>query len=434
MTTLSAPALLDELAVRVGADHARAATAADAVDGVAPHAVVAPGSIDEIAAVLRLAHTHDLALAPRGGGTALGLGAPPSRLDVVLSLARLDRVLDHAAGDLVVRAEAGALLSRVKAVVAEAGQTLALDPLEEARGATLGGVVAADQTGPRRLRYGTVRDLLIGVTVVQADGTIAKAGGRVVKNVAGYDLCKLFARSLGTVGVVVETIFRLHPLPPARALVKAEFASPAALDGGTQAILRSTLTPSALEMRWTGGHGDLGLLFEGGAAGVAAQAERAAALWATLDAVTVLPDAHHDDIWADLTRRPWDSATDAAAVGLKIAVPIAHVPRLLDDALEMERRHGAAIVLGGHVGSGVVFAALRDLTDSVAVAAIAEWRARVVARGGGGSVVLMHGSPDLKRSVDVWGPAGDALPVMRAIKQRFDPQGILNPGRYVGGL
>lgn len=434
MTTLSSPALLDALAALVGPHHAHVATDADAVDGVSPRAVVVPGSIDDVAAVLRLAHAHDLALAPRGGGTALGLGAPPSRLDIVLSLGRLDRVLEHAAGDLVVRAEAGTPLARVKAVVAEAGQTLALDPPEEARGATLGGIVAADLSGPRRLRYGTTRDLLIGLTVVQADGTVAHAGGRVVKNVAGYDLCKLFTRSLGTVGVVVETIFRLHPAPPARGLVTASFTSPAALHEGVQAVLRSTLTPSALEMRWTGGHGRLGLLFEGGAAGVAAQVERAALLWSAQRDTTIVSEAHLDAVWGELTQRPWDDASDEQTVGLKIAVPIAHLPRLLEDAVELEQRYGATIALSGHAGSGVVFAALRGVTDPIAATAIEQWRAWVVARGGGGSVVLMQGSQGLKRSLDVWGPVGDALPVMRAIKQRFDPRGILNPGRYVGGL
>jgi len=187
-----------------GRGYAREAAEGDAIDGVRPRFVVEPGSVEEVSALLRLSHRAGLAVAPRGGGTTLGWGATPRRLDLILSTARLNRVLEHAAGDLVVRAEAGVMLEALQAAAGAAGQRLALDPPDV--GATLGGIVAANPSGPLRLRYGTVRDLLIGVTVVLADGTVAKAGGKVVKNVAGYDLCKLFTGSLGTLGVVVETI------------------------------------------------------------------------------------------------------------------------------------------------------------------------------------------------------------------------------------
>ena len=162
---------------------------------------------------MRAAAGHELAVVPRGGGSRLGWGTPPSRCDLVIDMSRMAEVLEHAAGDLVARVQAGARMGDVAAVLAQAGQEIALDVPGDA---TVGGVVASGLAGPRRLRYGTPRDLLIGITIVRADGTVAKSGGKVVKNVAGYDLGKLFAGSAGTLGLITEATFRLHPLPAAR--------------------------------------------------------------------------------------------------------------------------------------------------------------------------------------------------------------------------
>ena len=164
--------------------------------------------------MLRVADGNDLAVVARGAGTTLGWGTPPERLDVVLDMTAVTGVVDHAAGDLVVVVQAGTPMAELQSVVAEAGQQLALDsPYPEA---TVGGTLAMSTSGPRRLLYGTARDLLIGMTFVRADGVVAKAGGRVVKNVAGYDFGKLLTGSYGTLGVITEAVFRLHPLPAAR--------------------------------------------------------------------------------------------------------------------------------------------------------------------------------------------------------------------------
>ncbi|HEV3462352.1 MAG TPA: FAD-binding oxidoreductase, partial [Actinomycetota bacterium] len=203
----------------------RPAEGAYAVDGVEARFLARPGSVEEASQVLRAAAADGLAGAFMGGGSKLGLGNPPERLDLVVETRGLDQVLEHAAGDLVVKAQAGVRLADLQAALAPAGQWLALDPPEPR--ATLGGVVAANASGPRRLRYGTVRDLIIGITVVLADGTVARAGGKVVKNVAGYDLAKLFCGSLGTLGLVAEATFRLHPLPAAAAVVSLEVERPA---------------------------------------------------------------------------------------------------------------------------------------------------------------------------------------------------------------
>ncbi len=250
--------------------------AADAVAGVVPSFVASPSSTAEMSALLREAAAAGLAVVPRGAGTGLAWGAPPSRCDLVVDLRAMDQVVEHEAGDLVARVQAGATIGQLAVAFGSAGQQLALDAPEEA---TVGGVVATGTAGPRRFRYGAPRDLLIGITVVRADGVVAHAGGKVVKNVAGYDLGKLFAGSQGTLGVITEAAFRLHPLPAAVAWVTAEFG-PAERAGAVTAVAAaagSSLVPSAVELDWPGGSQRplrVGVLLEGTGPGVAERANQ----------------------------------------------------------------------------------------------------------------------------------------------------------------
>ncbi len=247
----------------------RPGTEGDAVAGVVPGQVVEPSSAAEVADVLRATRGS---VVPVGSGSKTGWAAPPTSCDLLLRTGGLDRVVEHVPGDLVVTAEAGVPLAALQEQLAEHGQMLALDPAEP--GTTLGGLLSANASGPRRLRYGTARDLLIGVTVVLADGTTASSGGKVVKNVAGYDLGKLYTGAHGSLGVVTSTTWRLHPLPPARGAVVVPVGS--VQEAGRLAALvhRSTLTPSALELSWDGGSGELAVLFESIPASVEAQAGR----------------------------------------------------------------------------------------------------------------------------------------------------------------
>lgn len=267
----------------------------DAVGGVVPREVVRPGTVEQVAEVLRAAAADRLTVLPVGGRSKLTWAAPPRSCDVLLDLTGLDRIVEHVAGDLTVVAEAGVRLADLQAHVGRAGQLLALDPPED--GATLGGVVSANAAGPRRLRYGTARDLLIGITVVLADGTVARAGGKVVKNVAGYDLGKLFTGAHGTLGVVASTTWRLHPVPPARRVVTLELPDAAAAGPLSVALARSTLTPSAVELVGrAGGAARLVVLFESIAESVAGQARSAVALLGGGQESADLPD--------DVGRRP----------------------------------------------------------------------------------------------------------------------------------
>jgi glycolate oxidase FAD binding subunit len=407
-----------------------------AVDGVPVARVARPGSVAEAGQVLAAAAADGLAVAFVGGGSKLGLGNPPERVDLLVSTERLDQVLEHAAGDLVVRVQGGARLADLQAALAPAGQWLALDPPEPR--ATVGGVVAANASGPRRLRYGTVRDLIIGITVVLADGTVARAGGKVVKNVAGYDLAKLFCGSLGTLGLVAEATFRLHPLPAAAAVVTLEVDTPQRVGAAVGPLLRSALEPSAVELAWPDWQlpGRLTVVFEGIQPGVEAQAAACAELLGRVGTAAVAGPGETDAALDTLGVRPFEKAD----VGVKVTCPPADLAAVLEDL-----RAGPSPWLGpvhAHAGTGVLWVA-SDFGEGELEAsggrmvpalagAVTAARERLAALGG--SLVLVKAPPELKRAVDAWGPAGDAVGLMRRVKERFDPDRRLSPGRFVGGI
>ena len=407
------------------------------VDGVAARFVARPRSVEEAGQVLRAAAADGLAVTFAGGGSKLGLGNPPERVDLVVLTGGLDRVLEHAAGDLVVRAQAGVRLADLQAALAPAGQMLALDPPEPR--ATVGGVVAANASGPRRLRYGTVRDLIIGITVVLADGTVAHAGGKVVKNVAGYDLAKLYCGSLGTLGMIAEVIFRLHPRPAAAAVVTLQADGPSQAGQAVRRLLRSTLEPSAVELvvdEW-GWPGRLTVVFEGIRPGVEAQAAAAAELLGQVGEAAVAGPGGTEAALSQLGARPFEKAE----LALKVTCPPADLPAALDELRRGSRHPLGGLSVHAHAASGVLWLASAaregDLpVDHPAVPRVVQWitetREALAARGG--SLVVVKAPPHLKREVDVWGPPGDALRLMRRVKERFDPDRRLSPGRFVGGI
>jgi len=410
----------------------RPAGAADAVDGVQADVVVEPASLDEASEALRETTARGRRVVCRGGGSKLGWGNPPAGAEVMLATARLDRVLEHAEGDLIVRAEAGVRLDALQETLAKAGQVLALDPPEH--GATLGGIVATGASGPRRLRYGTPRDLLIGITVVLSDGTVARAGGKVVKNVAGYDLGKLFTGSLGTLGLIAEVTFRLHPAPDAVAGAALDVADPDAAGAAAQALLHAQLDPVSLELSWPDpeGAGRLVAVLQGRSPIVLRQAEEAVRLLrphggAEPLAADVLGTPDEPD---ELGSRPWQGLREA--VGVKAACVPTELPGVIRDLWAAAGAHGLGVAVKAHAGAGVTYAALRgDGVDALA-AALEEARGRIGRRGG--TLQVLQAPVEVKRRVDAWGPPGDALALMRRVKERFDPAGTMSPGRFVGGI
>ena len=398
------------------------ATDADHVDGVRPGLVARPSSTSEVAEVMKAAAGHGLTVVPRGRGTKLSWGRPPTRADLLVDLAAMDRVVDHAAGDLIAEAQAGTPLRTLQSTLGEAGQRLAVD--ETVPGATVGGTLATAASGPTRLAHGTMRDLLIGVTVVRADGVVAKAGGRVVKNVAGYDLGKLVIGSFGTLAVVTQAVFRLHPLPAARRFVTVPVASPADASRLTQAVVHSQVVPGALELDLPAtGPGSLTVLLAGIAEGVEGRTRATLRLLGA--GATALEDAPAG--WGEY---PWSptAAGDDRAVALKLTFALSG----LVDVLEAARRAPVLLHVRGSSGTGVVYAALPAGTDPAAVAeAVGHLRGACVRHGG--SAVVIDAAAGVKAAVDSWGPV-PALALMRRVKDQFDPDHRLAPGRFVGGI
>jgi glycolate oxidase FAD binding subunit len=418
METRTKNVSLEDLQEIVGAEHAREASPDDAVDGVEPAFVAEPGSVEEASELLRLAGDEGLAVAPRGGGTKLALGNPPRELDLILSTARMNEVVEYVPGDQVVRVQAGMRLQDLQDRLAGSDQMLGIDPPEA--GATVGGVVAANSTGPRRYRYGTIRDLIIGIKVILSDGTVAKAGGKVVKNVAGYDLSKLFTGSLGTLGVIAECNFRLHPKPEAARTVAVELESTLAAGQAAQAVLHAQLVPSAVELHWGEDARLLTVLIEGIEPSVEAQAETASYLLRSFGEVT----------GEEVTSLAPSGAGDEVAI--KISAPPAELTGVLDSALGACSRRGVTPRITGHAGIGVTHAALSGGDEETQAQVVEELREIWSRRGG--SVVVREAQPAFKKRVEVWGPLGSRLELTRRVKEKFDPRGVLNPGRFVGGI
>ena len=410
-----------------GTAHTRDAGAEDLVDGVLPALVASPESTAQTSEVLRAAAAHGLTVVPRGQGTKLTWGAPPSRVDVVVDVSRMNQVVDHAAGDLIAVSEAGARLADFQQAVAAVGQRLAVD--ETVAGASIGGTIATAASGPARLLAGTMRDLLIGVTIVRADGVIAKAGGRVVKNVAGYDLGKLITGSFGTLGVVTEAIVRLHPLPAARRVVTAAVDDPARAHGLVQAIVHAQVVPSAVEIDWHGnGAGVLAVLLEGTPASVGSRAATTIGLLGGSGAAT-------DDLPDWWSAYPWEPGE----TGLKLTFVLTGLQSVLARVREIGESEGVEVALRGSAGAGVLYAAIRRrATESdphhpaSAVRRVVDGL-RTTCAEFGGSVVVVDAPAEVKRAVDVWGPV-PAIDLMYRVKDQFDPSHRLSPGRFVGGI
>jgi glycolate oxidase FAD binding subunit len=392
------------------------------VCGVRVPAAISPESIEDLAAALSASAAGGQAVCIAGSGSKLEVGAAPDRLDLMINSGGLTKLIEYNPHDLVIRAQAGLPFARLQEVAAENGQWLALDPPEPT--ATIGGIVAANASGPRRHRYGTVRDLLVGATFVLADGTVAHTGGKVVKNVAGYDLDKLLTGSYGTLAALAELTFRLHPRPATTLAVRTELTSIA--DGArlTAAHRGSLVEPTALELvlELPAQHGELIALFEGDEQVVRSQAAAAVELAASLALPATMGEG---DFGADLVAHPWSDGEP----GLRIAYPPAALAQILDAAVAVFDR-GATI--RARAGIGVLeVAPAGKFTATELVESVQRLRTSTVDHGA--TVIVVSAAPELKHGLDVWGPA-PGLQLMRAIKDQFDPAHRLSPGRFVGGI
>ena len=399
--------VLSQLESIVGREGVLGEIAAFAVDGLTPQAAVAPATYEQAAEVMRYAHAEGLAVIPRGGGTHMHIGNIPARYDIALSLSRLNAVVEHEPADLTATVQAGMTLDDVQKRLGGAGQVLPLNLSGER--ATIGGILAANAWGPWRHAFGSARDMTIGLRIVTADGRITRAGGRVVKNVAGYDLCKLYIGSLGTLGVLVEATFKLAPLPREQRTVVAAFPAAGDACAFAAAVAGRGLSVRSATLVRDGGAWALALEL----AGTPAAVERSRRELAALARVT------------DAGSAPAETVPDGVSLLCKASVLPARLPALIDalETLEAPR-------LLAYPTVGVCYAAWPSPRDAESIAGAA----RELTSAAGGTLFLERCPLDLKRRADVFGGPPASLELMRRVKEQFDPQGVLSPGRFVGRL
>lgn len=374
-----------------------------------------PTTFEEAAAGLAAAASARQSVRIIGGATKERWGRPSHAADVEIDTRGLDRIVEHNDGDLTAVLEAGVPLARAQRQFAAAGQMLAVDPfLGNAREATVGGIVATADSGPLRHRYGAPRDLILGITVALSDGTIARSGGKVIKNVAGYDLGKLFCGSFGTLGLILSVNLRLHPLPGATATTLGVSGEPELLASAARTLAAAPLELEALDVAWRAGRG--GVLARCGGVRARGRAEDVGSLMrhAGLDGVEVVED--DADLWG--RQRAGQRSPDG------LLIHVAARPSVLAPLLHAADASGGTLV--GRAALGHSFVAL----DPAAIDAFADQLPK------GATATLLDAPTALRESRDPWGsPAPQqSLELMRRVKARFDPAYACNPGIFVGGI
>jgi len=418
----SAESLLAEITGRAGKDVARLSTVEDSIDGQQPRIVLEPASVETVSIILAWASARALTVCVRGGGTKLAWGDVLSSVDVLLSTTRLNKSVDHRHGDLTATVETGVTLAKLNAALGLHDQWLPLDSPWADR-ATVGGIVSTNDSGPSRHYHGAPRDLIIGCSIVLSNGQIAKSGGIVVKNVAGYDLGRLLTGSFGSLAVMTSATFKLAPRATHSCTVSVALPSWDVIPSVVSRLTLSPLTPTAFELEWP--PGVLYVTFKSVKSSAQQQADIAEQLISDLALVNKVEGIEETQLWEKHTRQ-WDKPGSL--------VKLSTVPSALFDSLSWLRSickaHDVEIFIGGRVALGVVDIRLCGSVESQALV-INQFRKRV--QNGDGSAVLRRAETALRNKVDPWGNI-EALSVMKLVKDQFDPDKRLNPGRGPGGI
>jgi len=450
--TRAVETLRSDLAALVGESKVTfepAACSALAVDGQTPVCVVYPPSAEQVAAVLRYAADCELAVLPCRNATKLHTGNPPRRYDLALSLKELNQVWHYEPADLTISAEPGMKFGDFQHFVARHGLWLPLDPRGGAK-ASLGGILATNSSGTLRLRYGAPRDMVLGLKIATVEGKIIKTGGRVVKNVAGYDLGKLLVGSYGTLGVIVEASLKLYPLPAERAtwvlrvgtlgrageLRRRLLHSPlepfrmTLLDGRAATLVRAASRPA--------GEGKEPEVWveAGGSVRVIERCERELEdLGRAADApVTRLEAGEAENVWARISDPlTWLKEAYPDAVVLRAALPIAASEELLTRVQQEAESEAVGAAGFAQLGVGVVTLCLLQPRRAAEFSGLVR-RLRQAGQDLGGTLVVEHCPWEFKSGIEAWGSAGDDFEAMRKLKEVWDPKGVLSPGRFLGGL
>jgi len=413
------------------------------VDGVNPEAAVFPETIEQVSEIMKLASKESLSVIPMGAGTKSSLGNKPENYDLVLSTKNLNRIIEHGASDLVATTECGISVKSFQTELNKKNQFLALDPPYVNQGATVGGIIATNDSGPERLRYGTAREFLIGIKVVKADGSIFKGGSKVVKNVAGYDLPKLYVGSLGTLGIIVEATFRLYPVPEYSETYIASFSSLEKCQESVLKLLNSDLVLTSLELLnpdLTGLISDSNDLDinEGCYSLLVGIRNVEKAVRDQIDTVKTICDENSGSgllVNGEKESQLWDSVRDFAQTSIKTTgvvcksgILVTQIPKLLDSIQRLSNEYSVKIYVSTRAGNGISLIAIEGKAESVkpAIENLRNFLSSI-----GGTLILQEAPLEIKQGFDVWGDIGSGLGIMKRIKSNYDPDNILNPGRFV---
>ena len=447
MTTADPNTAITTMERALGRENVSDDGAAHSIDALLPKAVVFPRSMEQLSQVMATAWEANVAVAPWGGGTRAHFGNLVRRLDVVIDLSHMDRVVQHNPGDLTATVEAGISLETLRHTLAQHGQFLALDaPLPHH--ATIGGTLAAGVSGPLKWHYRHPRDLVIGMKVVQANGKIIKSGGQVVKNVSGYDMARLHIGGLGTLGIIAEVSFKLIPLPKNEATIVAAFetlqhSAEAGLDTFHSHIMPLALTSfdGTANRRARplpeGGNHFLAVRLGGRPSALERQVRDYTSLCQQRGATNVenLDEAATEAFWRSLSDFGWDEAEHPVMTGRASLLPtrIAELSNVLEQLDPKGALHPAIL---SHPGYGSVMINWFDQAGGVSFedAARTLTQAREAVHEVGGRMIIERCPLELKSQFDVWDLIGGPLAVMRRMKEQYDPKGILNPGRFAGGI
>ena len=412
------------------------------IDDIAPQAVVLPASTHEIQEVLGYAAEGGLSVIPAGSGTKLGVGNPPEQVDLVLSTSRLDQVLEYEPADLTVTVEAGIRLATLQEGLAKHGQYLSLDPPYADR-CTIGGMTATNASGPSRLRYGSTRDLVLGMRVVQSSGTVVKSGGKVVKNVAGYDLNKLYLGSFGTLGVIAEVSLKLQPLPELERTVLLTFTETGEAINVASEIAGSQLLPTFLNLFVNGAplteapEPCLLIGLDGHPETVEWQIDAIKTMAQQNANIGVeVYEGQQQELRASMCAFPEDESASPIVI-CRANLRMTDVEGFVNTVLDVNESAAWRVRAMGLMGNGIVYVVFSDFPDGdVPVQHVADTVAslRDTTANVGGNLIVESAPTTLKGQIGVWGSVGRSFELMKAIKTRLDPIGLLNVGRFVGGI
>ena len=420
--------------------------AAYTFDGYIPKAVVLPASVQEMQEVLQFAVKKDLSVMPAGAGTKLGIGNLPEKVDLVLATTCLNSVVEYEPADLTVTVESGIRLAALQAVLAQHRQYLALDPPYTDR-CTLGGIVATNASGALRLRHGAARNQVLGLRVIQANGTVVKSGGKVVKNVAGYDLNKLYIGAFGTLGIITEVTLKLSPIPAHEAILVADFQNvQGAIDTGLSIVgsqilpmfvnlsINSDIVSPATDNATDTKRPTLVVGFGGDPETVTWQLAQCQGIMEQNEALGVTMTEGESRVHLQEAIREFPAVDrDTASVIAKLNLKRTGIAEFAAQVMDASWAQDVQVM--ALLGSGILYLSIPVTLDTdFEVLANKLTQLRQSAIEARGNLIVEAAPPELKQHIDVWGPVGDTLGLMKQVKDRFDAGGLLNPGRFVSGI